>query len=118
MKRLAHAQIFSVLSVDVFSGGGHLKAPRTRGRRPIPFQLNHPGAAPSPGATLQAARQQAWGHTLTRLWAVLPHQDWQPAPPEGLEGSGALNPVLTPSAVPSGPFRQLHQLALEGLQIG
>jgi hypothetical protein len=67
---------------------------------------------------LQAARQQAWGHTLTRLWAVLPQQDWQPAPPEGLEGSGALNPVLTPSAEPSGPFRQLHQPALEGLQIG
>jgi HEPN domain-containing protein len=65
-----------------------------------------------------ALGQQAWGHTLTRLWTVLPQQDWQPAPPEGLEGSGALNPVLTPSAEPSGPFRQLHQPALEGLQIG
>ena len=65
-----------------------------------------------------ALGQQAWGHTLTRLWAVLPQQNWQPAPPEGLEGSGAINPVLTPSVEPSGPFRQLHQPALEGLQIG
>ena len=31
------------------------------------------------------AAQQAWGHTLTRLWAVLPQQDWQPPPPEDLE---------------------------------
>ena len=31
------------------------------------------------------AAHQAWGHTLTRLWAVLPQQDWQPPPPEGLE---------------------------------
>jgi len=65
-----------------------------------------------------ALGQQVWGHTLTRLWAVLPRQDWQPPPPEGLEGSGALKPVLTPSAEPSGPFRQIHQPALEGLQIG
>jgi HEPN domain-containing protein len=31
------------------------------------------------------AAQQAWGHTLTRHWVVLPQQHWQPAPPEGLE---------------------------------
>jgi hypothetical protein len=116
--------LFLTLLVNFFLG--RLKTPRIRRRRPIPFQLNHHGAAPSPGATLQAARhqwawfaaQQAWGHTLTRLWTALPQQEWQPPPPEGLEGSGALNPVLTPSAEPSGPFRQLHQPALEGLQIG
>ena len=97
----------------------------------IPFQLNHPGAAPSPGATLQAARhewacfaahqavekalkglnlamgQQAWGHTLTRLWAVLPQQDWQPPPPEGLEDrlrllDGFYIPTRYPDSYPEG----------------
>ncbi len=36
---------------------------------------------------LEQAEQsmQAWGHTLTRLWAVPLPQEWRPAPPEGLE---------------------------------
>ncbi len=85
---------------------------------------SHPLPAESPWCGsitrgLLAGRSPAGlGPPLTRLWAVLPRQDWQPPPPEGLEGSGALKPVLTPSAEPSGPFRQLHQPALEGLQIG
>ena len=98
-----------------FFGWGRLKTPRIRRRRPIPFQLNHPGAALSPGATLQSARHewacfaahQAWGHTLTRLWAVLPQQDWQPAPPEGLEDrlrllDGFYIPTRYPDSYPEG----------------
>ena len=34
-----------------------------------------------------ALGQQAWGHTLTRLWAALPQQDWHPdSYPEGTPG--------------------------------
>ncbi|MFM7550651.1 MAG: HEPN domain-containing protein, partial [Cyanobacteriota bacterium] len=32
-----------------------------------------------------ACGQQAWGHTLTRLWSALPSQPWQPQPPADLE---------------------------------
>ena len=54
-----------------------------------------------------ALGQQAWGHTLTRLWAVLPQQDWQPAPPEGLEDrlrllDGFYIPTRYPDSYPEG----------------
>ena len=54
-----------------------------------------------------ALGQQAWGHTLTRLWAVLPQQDWQPAPPEGLEDrlrllDGFSIPTRYPDSYPVG----------------
>ncbi|MEB3331743.1 MAG: HEPN domain-containing protein [Synechococcaceae cyanobacterium] len=54
-----------------------------------------------------ALGQQAWGHTLTRLWAVLPTQDWQPPPPEGLEDSlrlldGFSIPTRYPDSYPEG----------------
>ena len=54
-----------------------------------------------------ALGQQAWGHTLTRLWAVLPPQDWQPAPPEGLENrlrllDGFPIPTRYPDSYPEG----------------
>lgn len=31
-----------------------------------------------------ALGQQVWGHTLTRLWSVMPAQAWQPEPPPDL----------------------------------
>ena len=51
--------------------------------------------------------QQAWGHTLTRLWAVLPQQPWQPPPPEGLEDrlrllDGFYIPTRYPDSYPEG----------------
>ncbi len=53
------------------------------------------------------AAHQAWGHTLTRLWAVLPLQDWQPPPPEGLEDrlrllDGFYIPTRYPDSYPEG----------------
>lgn len=32
-----------------------------------------------------ACGQQAWGHTLSRLWRDLPEQPWQPEPPADLQ---------------------------------
>jgi len=54
-----------------------------------------------------ALGQQAWGHTLTRLWAVLPPQDWQPPPPEGIEDrlrllDGFSIPTRYPDSYPEG----------------
>ena len=54
-----------------------------------------------------ALGQQAWGHTLTRLWAVLPQQDWQPGPPEGIEDrlrllDGFYIPTRYPDSYPEG----------------
>ncbi len=54
-----------------------------------------------------ALGQQAWGHTLTRLWAALPQQDWQPPPPEGLEDrlrllDGFSIPTRYPDSYPEG----------------
>ncbi len=63
------------------------------------------------------AAQQAWGHTLTRHWAVLPQQDWQPAPPEGLEDRLRLldgfyiptrNPDSYPESTPGEHFGRLQ----------
>ena len=53
------------------------------------------------------AAHQAWGHTLTRLWAVLPQQDWQPGPPEGIEDrlrllDGFYIPTRYPDRYPEG----------------
>jgi HEPN domain-containing protein len=53
------------------------------------------------------AAHQAWGHTLTRLWAVLPQQDWQPGPPEGIEDrlrllDGFYIPTRYPDSYPEG----------------
>ena len=60
-----------------------------------------------------ALGQQAWGHTLTRLWAVLPQQDWQPAPPEGLEDrlrllDGFSIPTRYPDSYPEGTPGEHH----------
>lgn len=54
-----------------------------------------------------AEGQQAWGHTLTRLWAVLPERLWQPPPPEGLEDrlrllDGFYIPTRYPDSYPEG----------------
>lgn len=51
--------------------------------------------------------QQAWGHTLTRLWAMLPQQPWQQVPPEGLEDrlrllDGFSIPTCYPDSYPEG----------------
>ena len=53
------------------------------------------------------AAHQTWGHTLTRLWAVLPQQDWQPGPPEGIEDrlrllDGFYIPTRYPDSYPEG----------------
>lgn len=60
-----------------------------------------------------ALGQQAWGHTLTRLWAVLPQQDWQPPPPEGLEDrlrllDGFYIPTRYPDSYPEGTPGERH----------
>jgi HEPN domain-containing protein len=54
-----------------------------------------------------ALGQQAWGPTLTRLWAVLPQQDWQPPPPAGFEDrlrllDGFYIPTRYPDSYPEG----------------
>ena len=53
------------------------------------------------------AAHQTWGPTLTRLWAVLPQQDWQPGPPEGIEDrlrllDGFYIPTRYPDSYPEG----------------
>ncbi len=54
-----------------------------------------------------ALGQQAWGRTLTRLWAALPAQNWTPAPPEDLEDrlrllDGFYIPTRYPVSYPEG----------------
>lgn len=54
-----------------------------------------------------ALGQQAWGHTLTRLWAALPAQNWTPVPPEDLEDrlrllDGFSIPTRYPDSYPEG----------------
>jgi HEPN domain-containing protein len=54
-----------------------------------------------------ALEQQAWGRTLTRLWAALPAQNWTPAPPEDLEDrlrllDGFYIPTRYPDSYPEG----------------
>jgi HEPN domain-containing protein len=54
-----------------------------------------------------ALGQQAWGHTLTRLWAALPAQNWTPVPPEDLEDrlrllDGFYIPTRYPDSYPEG----------------
>ncbi len=54
-----------------------------------------------------ACGQQAWGHTLTRLWRALPEQDWQPEPPADLEDrlrllDGFYIPTRYPDSYPEG----------------
>jgi len=54
-----------------------------------------------------AHHQQAWGHTLTRLWAVLPLQAWEPAPPADIEDrlrllDGYYIPTRYPDSYPEG----------------
>lgn len=54
-----------------------------------------------------AQGQQAWGHTLSRLWATLPTQVWTPAPPVGLEDrlrllDGFYIPTRYPDSYPEG----------------
>lgn len=53
------------------------------------------------------AAHQTWGPTLSRLWAVLPQQDWQPGPPEGIEDrlrllDGFYIPTRYPDSYPEG----------------
>jgi len=60
-----------------------------------------------------AFAQQAWGHTLTRLWAALPRQDWQLTPPEGLEDrlrllDGFYIPTRYPDSYPEGTAGEHH----------
>ena len=60
-----------------------------------------------------ALGQQAWGRTLTRLWAMLPQQDWQPPPPEGLEDrlrllDGFYIPTRNPDSYPEGTPGEHH----------
>jgi HEPN domain-containing protein len=54
-----------------------------------------------------ACGQQAWGHTLTRLWSALPTQDWLPPPPADLEDrlrllDGFYIPTRYPDSYPEG----------------
>ena len=54
-----------------------------------------------------ALGQQAWGHTLTRLWAALPAQNWTPVPPEDFEDrlrllDGFYIPTRYPDSYPEG----------------
>ena len=54
-----------------------------------------------------ALGQQAWGHTLTRLWAALPPLDWHPAPPAELQDrlrllDGFYIPTRYPDSYPEG----------------
>jgi HEPN domain-containing protein len=54
-----------------------------------------------------ALGQQAWGHTLTRLWAALPPLAWQPAPPAELQDrlrllDGFYIPTRYPDSYPEG----------------
>ncbi len=54
-----------------------------------------------------ALGQQAWGHTLTRLWSVLPEQDWPCPPPEEIEDrlrllDGFYIPTRYPDSYPEG----------------
>ncbi|MCP9915191.1 HEPN domain-containing protein [Cyanobium sp. ATX 6F1] len=55
-----------------------------------------------------ALDQQAWGHTLTRLWSLVPAQEaWRPAPPDGLEDrlrllDGFYIPTRYPDSYPDG----------------
>ncbi len=58
-------------------------------------------------ACFAAHHQQAWGHTLTRLWAVLPLQAWDPAPPADIEDrlrllDGYYIPTRYPDSYPEG----------------
>jgi HEPN domain-containing protein len=54
-----------------------------------------------------ALGQQAWGHTLSRLWAALPRQAWAPEPPADLEDrlrllDGFYIPTRYPDSYPEG----------------
>ena len=51
--------------------------------------------------------EQAWGHTLTRLWAALPPRNWHPEPPANLEDrlrllDGFDIPTRDPDSYPEG----------------
>ncbi len=60
-----------------------------------------------------ALGQQARGHTLTRLWSVLPEQDWRSAPPDALEDrlrrlDGFYIPTRYPDSYPEGTPGEHH----------
>ena len=54
-----------------------------------------------------ALGQQAWGHTLSRLWSALPARAWSPEPPADLEDrlrllDGFYIPTRYPDSYPEG----------------